>query len=704
MKKNDEMIMDSLRKEIEKNAENVQVPLRLQKESIVAMLKQEQENKDFSVETDKGQKSASKVKYIQRMAAMAAAMAIVIASALVMKANMPSAGIKLDSMALKGVSANKLREVSNNMELENTINEILNKNSSQSATAPSEDKTPQVTPSQPESSAQSNAAHTPSATPSVTGGYENLVLVKESAAGGVLGMSETIQKNAYQADIAKAAGDCLYVVSVVTDGETGQVYEEIKIIKKSAPEKMGVISTIRLTDPENLDFVDNCLEIHIKGELLIAVMNRTDNSNGSTSTLAAYYSVKNPEKPVKIREHMQDGVHVSSGIQSNGFCLVTDKTLEGIAVPSFSVDGAKTALEANEIKIAENPDTSYILITVTDISDFGKEVGRLAIVGCGKNISCFGESVVVAREFVSANADENGNKPVKTEICRFNTNGTSIAGAQLVDGKLAGGISADEESGYLKAVTVDNGISNIYVFDEEMQIVSANSFSTDGEVKATKFIGDNGYIVLDKNGKEQTVVIDFSNPEKPEGAGMVETDGFGDSFCMITDSLVLAIKSEEVFVEREIYVDGKNVDSDYASDYTGPQETVTVKSELVTFTLFDLSNPEKPVAADSYSFAKGGEIDFSLEDIEGVVVNSEEEIFGVPVRISDAETQSENSAYMIFDVSEKTLRNTMILKHGEDSVGSFASRGICTDSVFFTVSGNKIVAFSMKDGSVISGV
>ena len=40
MKKNDEMIMESLRKEIKKNAETVQVPLRLQKESIVAIQEQ----------------------------------------------------------------------------------------------------------------------------------------------------------------------------------------------------------------------------------------------------------------------------------------------------------------------------------------------------------------------------------------------------------------------------------------------------------------------------------------------------------------------------------------------------------------------------------------------------------------------------------------------------------------------------------------
>ena len=84
------------------------------------------------------------------------------------------------------------------------------------------------------------------------------------------------------------------------------------------------------------------------------------------------------------------------------------------------------------------------------------------------------------------------------------------------------------------------------------------------------------------------------------------------------------------------------------------------------------------------------------------LVDSKEEIFGVPVIIYDSETQKETSAYMIFDVSEKALKNTMILNHSEAVVGSSASRGICSDGIFYTVSGEKVAAFSVEDGSMIS--
>ena len=752
MKKNDEMIMESLRKEIEKNAENVQVPLRLQKESIVAMLRQEQKkdeqtNKDFSVETGKrnvvempkiaaattngSDTDASgtiainpgrNIKHIQRMAAMAAAMAIVISSVLFMKGNMPSARVRLDAMALKGMSASKLKEVDNSAELENAINQILNKNATATPVvipetthtqASGNEYITQQIPSSPIISTEPQFTQAPdTATPEAVGGYENLVLVKESEPvnTGILGVGDSIHGDDYEADFVKESGEHLYVVSVVTDGETGLVSEEVQIIRKTPPESMSVVSKITLTDHENPDVTDNCIEIHIKNDMLIAILSRTNNADGAVSTVAAYYFISDPMNPVKIREHIQDGEYVSSSLCGNNLCLVTDKTLRVSAenVPSFSVNGAECVLDTtSEIRIVNDPDTSYIFITVTDVADFNKKVGRLAVIGCGKNISCFEESIVVAREFVSAQADEDGKYQVKTEFCRFNIDGTSItdAGIQLVDGKLAGRVSVDEESGCIKAITIDEGVSNIYVFDKEMSVLSASSCETEGTVNSTKFIGTNGYIILtDEDGKEKTLVIDFSNPGKPAGAGMVETDGFSDSFCSITDSLVLGIRTEEVYVEKEIYVDGAKVDPDSDEEYTGQLETVTIKSELVTFMLFDLSNPEKPVAVDSYSFAKDGGIEFTLQDAEGIVVDSKEEIFGVPVIIYDSETQKETSAYMIFDVSEKALKNTMILNHSEAVVGSSASRGICSDGIFYTVSGEKVAAFSAEDGSMISSI
>lgn len=707
MKKTDKMILDSLRNETEKSAESVQVPLRLQKESVVAMLKAEQA-KEASASDER--KTSKKNSYAVRMMAVAAMIGIVFASALAMSRDFASRSVRLNTVAVSNPNANSLRAVSGSEELENEIQSIIKKNSAGNAIS----SVPLTDGKDVPDSGETTVPAVPYN--SASDGYENLVAVKSSDkfTGVILGesavlaeISEPIDKSSYEADIVKKSGSYLYVVSVVTDSETGVAREEIKIVKATPPEEMKVISTVVLPDNEN----DNCLEIHIKNDMLIAIISRSDNQTGACSTLAVYYSVSDPQNPAKIREHIQDGEYVSSSIQGDNLCLVTDKTLEESAVkesviPSFGVDGEKYGLDAkNEIMIVNKPDTSYIFITVTDISDFSARVGRLAIIGCGKNICCSAETVAVVREFVTVRADENGKREVKTEICRFNIEGTSIvcAGTQLVDGSIADGVYIDRANGNIRAITTSESVSNIYVFDKEMKIISASECPSEGmQVIGTKYIGENGYIIrTDENGKEQTVVISFENPEKPQAEGVIDTVGFSDSFCAVTDNLVIGIKAEEVYIEKEIYVDESAANSE-SEDEKVLLETVSVKSELITFELFDISDPQKPVTADTYSFAIDGGISFELQDASGMVVIENEDIFGVPVRVYDEETKTEDSAYLLFDVSDKTLDKTMILTHSDSVVGSTASRGVCIDGIFYAVSGDKITAFSVEDGKMIS--
>ncbi len=713
VKKTDKQILDLLRNETEKSAETVQVPLRLQKESIVAMIKKEQENEASSAERKSSRKKNG---YAVRMAAVAAMIGIVFASALAMSRDFASRSVRLNTVAVSNPNANSLRAVRGSEELENEIQSIIKRNSAAGHTTPSapvtngdNGKIPDVSGGISTSAATDKQGTTPD-------GYKNLVAVKnaDKFSGGILGesavlaeISEPLDADSYEADIVKKSGNYLYVVSVVTDSETGAACEEIKIVKATPPEEMKVISTVVLPDNEN----DNCIEIHIKNDMLIAIISRSNAQTGAASTLAVYYSISDPQNPAKIREHIQDGEYVFSSIQGNNLCLVTDKTLEEstegeTAVPSFSVDGKEYGLDATgEIMIVNDPDTSYIFITVTDISDFSAKVGRLAIIGCGKNICCSEETVAVVREFASAQADENGNREVKTEICRFNIEGTSIvcAGTQLVDGLIAGGVSVDKNGGNLRAITTSHGVSNIYVFDKEMKILSASTCPTEkASVIGTKYIGENGYIIcLDENGKEQTVVISFENPEKPQAEGVADTVGFSDSFCAVTDNLVLGIKAEEVYVEKEIYIDESAVGSEEKAEKI-LLETVRVKSELITFMLFDISNPQKPVTADAYSFAIDGDMRFDIQDASGIVVIENEDIFGVPVKVYNEETKTEGSAYLLFDVSEKTLDKTMILTHSDSVVGNTASRGVCIDGIFYAVSGDKITAFSIEDGKMIS--
>ena len=78
MKKTDKQTMDMLREELMKSSENAKVPLKLQKDSVVAMLKNSDKNeKDFSSKTG----NKRNIVVLRRITAAAAVIAVVIIAA-----------------------------------------------------------------------------------------------------------------------------------------------------------------------------------------------------------------------------------------------------------------------------------------------------------------------------------------------------------------------------------------------------------------------------------------------------------------------------------------------------------------------------------------------------------------------------------------------------------------------------------------------
>lgn len=691
MKKTDEQILNSLRQEFEKNAENAQVPLRLQKESIVNMLKNEQ-TKDENIQTDFSDKTGAKNKSIvilRRLTATAAMLAVVVAGALAMRTEEVKM-TKVDTFYENNEGVNQIKNAKNDREVEAAIKEIINRSTAQTEAHPDVNQTEQ-TPVQPTQSSVSPSVPSVTAPQSSASGaldrYENLVAVRDNVSGnaGIYGTSHTFNNSTgvsssldYEADIVKKEGNFLYIVAFATNQETGGIIEQIKIVKAEPAAEMQVVSTIALSEYSSAQTVDECLEIHVKNGKLIALISRTDSAANSVSTVAAFYDISNPEKPVKIREHVQDGAYVSSSLQENNICLVTDKSVTAAAetddvIPSFSVDGKEYTLDAQqEIFMVKDPDDSYIFITVTDISDFSRPVGRLAILGSGKKLYCSSSAVIFAREFVCVEANKSGVYESKTEICRFNIDGTLIvcAGSDMIDGSLAGGLSVDEESGNLRAVTAGAESTAIYVFGKNMERISGSSIAHEGEALiGSKFIGSNGYIIVSGENGERTMIIDLKNPEKPKAAGKIATEGFSDSLHMISDSLILSVKVES--------------------------------SEAVSLSLFDVSDPNNPKSSASYTLDKNHTM-ISPKDGRGVIVIADKNMFGIPVIVFDEETKTESSAYMVFDVSDGTFNNISYFSHSETVVGSAAARGEVINDVLYTVSGDKIVAFSIADGSVIA--
>ncbi len=666
MRKEDRQILNLLENELKAGAETANVPLRLQKESIVNMLKnEERKEQDFSDKT--GTKNNKNIVILRRLTAAAAMLSIVVLGTLAMRMQGVKV-VKTDSFYESYKSSAAVKNARSYSEVEQAVREILGE---KATAAPQTDITAAHT--NPLQTAGTTAA---SAKAPLLNGYESFVAAENgdksaqalySAGYSFNNTNGVSEYSGFEADIVKNDGEFLYIVTTGKNSETGKTVEQIKIVKAMPADKMEIISTVTLSEYSGSEKINECLEIYLKGNTLIALINK---DNGATS--AVYYDISRPEAPAKIREHIQDGKYVSSGLHGSKLYLVTDKTItsssgEGL-IPSFSVDGSVTSLGAKDIFLAVNdPDASYIFITVTDISDLTLPVGHLAILGSGKQLYCSETAVTAAREFVSVDADSSGAHKSLTEIYRFNLNGNALefAGSYVVKGSLVGGLSVDENGKYLRIASSCADSNNIYILDENMQFVSGLKKIFSGEtVSGVKFIGDNAYFTA--GGK--TMAVDLSDPLKLGFAGIISTVGFSDSLYSVSDTMLLGISTEN----------GKT-----------------------KLSLFDVSNPDSPKLLSEYAL-DGTHRMLSNGDSRSVVIISDKNMFGIPVAITDKETQSEASAYMLFKADGEEIVHHKTFIHDNAYVGDAAVRSACIENMLFTVSGEKVAAFSVDTGSAVA--
>ncbi len=676
--KKDKQTLDMLAGEFEKSVGTARVPLKLQKESVVTMLKNSDgKEKDFSYKTG----TRKNIVVLRRLTAAAAMLAIVIVATLYMK----SGGVKViktDEFYKGYESVNPVKNAKSYEDVEKAVLAILGK----------QEKDEQASANRTQENNNSTSAVTQKVIDSLIEGYSKYISdggdKSEYTAEAASAKADGVVSNGdFKADIVKNDGKYLYAVTTGTNPKTGGTVEQIKIISAVPAEKMNVASTVVLANGENASTVDECIEIYLKNNRLIALMSRYSYSMGGSgaydkvSTVAVHYDITDPRAPVKLREHVQDGKYVSSELHGNSLCIVTTKAIsenskldENGVIPSYSINGKTLKLSAEEIFIAVNdPEASYLFVTLTDIIKPDAAVGKLAVLGSGKEIYCSAKALAVTRGFVSVDEDENGKHSTLTEIYRFNTDGTKItfSGSYIVNGSLTGGVSVDDETGYLRVATQQAGASNFYILDEKMEFVSGlTGIFPNEKIKSVKFIGENACFVAGED-SEKTMIINISDPEKPVVAGNISTEGFSQALFEASDTLLLG------FGEG-----GKNA---------------------LNISLFDVSNPESPKTSSVYQL-KGDFVLPSTEDVRSVMLDSSGSLFGIPIVKFNPTSETEISAYVLFSVADGVITPVGTFNHDTSYTGDAAVRGTCIDGILYTVSGQRVTAFEIDECTVISSI
>ena len=90
-----------------------------------------------------------------------------------------------------------------------------------------------------------------------------------------------------------------------------------------------------------------------------------------------------------------------------------------------------------------------------------------------------------------------------------------------------------------------------------------------------------------------------------------------------------------------------------------------------------------------------------------MIFSADGKLFGFPIveihRNEDG-PELQTSAYVLYKITENGIEEAGKYKHFdyEPYVGDAAVRGTCIGGTLYTVSGEKVVAFSISDSSVIS--
>ena len=632
MDKKDMETLSRFQQIFSEDAEKINPPDTLSRDSIVALLEKAENEKVVPIAEGK----RKSFRPFGKIAAVAACFLVILGIAAVARntAGRNDLGIK---NAFEGFKIDGLiKKITSKEELDIEVSEIIEDNRIKDETVPA------------------GAPESPSSE-SVKSGEENAVVVEKPEKG-----SAAVNNSAKAADIVKYCKGCLYVLTPAIDEKTSMGTQVIKVIDVSGA-KMKEVSAIALYESGAVSLSDECLEMYINGNTLAAIISRRDFSGSSSgrssrnSTVTLYYDISDPAAPSLIKTQEQEGSYICSGLRNGRLYLITTGSVsDANPAPSLSVDGRKFVLSADreEITACENArENAYLFITETNTADTAEEASMIEILGCGANseITACDSGIYIARQL---SAVETGEMRTEIYFVSGKPGRLSLQGTYSFEGGLCAPVSAYSDTGVclvcsaegkmiariltedLKSVECEKELD--FFADLPVVFIGSTAFVSDGETGYAVQFGGNDIQVLSSLPHSGAKTYSLT------GGGAVEiTEPSGNG-------------------QSEIRYYPENGES------------------IKTFTLNEGTRP-------------------LIDDERALIIDSDSGSFAIPVIKSDG--SEEQSAYMLFRVSGADLTFAGEFIHESSFAGDAATRAVIAGDTLYTVSGAKIKAFSVAQGS-----
>lgn len=430
-------------------------------------------------------------------------------------------------------------------------------------------------------------------------------------------------------------------------------------------------------------------------------------------TVCAVYDITDKTAPKLLKTFKQDGNFISARLIGGELYILSSyyvdvyatQALDDNCIPRISVDGKAAEITAPDIYIAKDPEPSYLVATGINLDDLNAAPNKKAVLGGGSEAYCTKDSLFVSRTVYPQVTQKNGAEYDVfvsgdrgfTEIYRFTIGGGNVDFdcAGKVEGTVLNQFSMDEYDGYFRIATTEgqwsqNGSSNVFVLDKNLKTVGKVEKIAPGErIYAVRFMGDTGYVVTFEQ-TDPLFVLNLKDPAAPKITGELKLPGFSSYLHPVADKLLLGI--------------GQN----------GNDEGTLPGVKL---SLFDVSDPAKPVEADQV-IIEGQAYTEAMNNHKAFMLCPEKNLFGLPVmvyptydtivgedgsvssvEVGNAQTES---MFYTFTVKGSEIVPDNKYKEGAGRAEEYSyygiSRGTYVGDNLYTLSGSALTSFSMDSG------
>ena len=315
-------------------------------------------------------------------------------------------------------------------------------------------------------------------------------------------------------------------------------------------------------------------------------------------------------------------------------------------------------------------ETSLLTVVLMDVTaPQPQPIDSAAVMGSGHTVYASAESIYVARQAWDAPIGL-WSGDARTDLYRFGLGEAEVAyeGTGHVAGFVINSFAMDEQDGDFRIATTSTqgGLSNnLFVLrdqGEKLGIVGAlTNLAFSERIYSVRFMADRAYIVTFRQ-VDPLFVIDLSNPTKPKVAGELKIPGYSAYLHPIGGGLLIGL--------------GRDADD---SGRVGALQA----------SLFNVSNPAKPVRIDTFSFSpilgtgwqwSGSQAEY---DHHAFSYFAEAQLMAVPV--SGYSSLGADSRLVLVSVGPKGFSAAGQVKHTSDVL-----RSLRIESFIYSVSGTEM--------------